>query len=44
MLSDIKRISGRVIEIEELKPLVESIHEEQKPIEKPLKQEVEKNA
>lgn len=42
MLSDIKRISGRVIEIEELKPLVESIHEEQKPVEKP--QEVKNNA
>ena len=42
MLSDIKRISGRVIEIEELKPLVESIHEEAKPIEK--SQEVKDNA
>ena len=49
MLSDIKRISGRVIEIEELEPSVQSIHEEQrvssdtaKPQEKA--QEVEKNA
>ena len=44
MLSDIKRISGRVIEIEELEPSVQSIHEEQKPVEKPNKPEVEKNA
>lgn len=45
MLSDIKRISGRVIEIEQSVSLdtstqVESIHEEAKP----LKQEVKDNA